>query len=60
MIRALIIKSRDIVPFLKIKYNLKEIGADRIANSIAIIKNKITYNIILEFFDILLQKLHFL
>ncbi len=48
-IKGFIIKSRDIMPFLNIKYNLKEIGADRIANSIAIIKNKITNSIVIDF-----------
>ena len=48
-IKGFIIKSKDIIPFLKIKYNLKEIGADRLANSIAIIKNKITNSIAIDF-----------
>ena len=41
LIKGFIIKSKDIIPFLKINYNLKEIGADRLANSTAIIRNKI-------------------
>ena len=48
-IKGFIIKSRDILPFLKIKYNLKEIGADRLANSMAIINSKITNSIVIDF-----------
>ncbi len=48
-IKGFIIKTKDIMPFLKIKYNLKEIGADRLANSIAITKNKITNSIVIDF-----------
>ena len=49
LINAFIIKARDIKPFLKINYNLKEIGADRLANSMAIIKTKITNSIVVDF-----------
>jgi len=49
LIKGFIIKSKDIMPFLKIKYNLKEIGADRLANSMAVIKNKITNSIVIDF-----------
>ena len=48
-IRGFIIRSKDILPFLKIRYDLKEIGADRLANSIAIIKNKISNSIVIDF-----------
>ncbi len=48
-IKGYLIKSKDITPFLKIKYNLKEIGADRLANSIAIVKNKISNSIVIDF-----------
>jgi len=48
-IKGYVIKSKDILPFIRIKYNLKEIGADRLANSIAIIKNKITNSIVIDF-----------
>ena len=34
---------------IHLKYNLKEIGADRLANSIAIIKNKISNSIVIDF-----------
>ena len=49
LIKGLVIKSKDVIPFLTIKYNLKEIGADRLANSIAIINNKITNSIVIDF-----------
>ena len=49
LIKGLIIKSKDILPFLKINYNLKEIGADRLANSTAIIINKISNSIVIDF-----------
>tara|TARA_Y100001970_G_scaffold232431_1_gene289346 strand:- start:154 stop:921 length:768 start_codon:yes stop_codon:yes gene_type:complete len=48
-IKGFIIRSKDILPFLKIRYDLKEIGADRLANSMAIIKNKITNSIVIDF-----------
>ena len=48
-IKGYVITSKDILPFLRIKYNLKEIGADRLANSIAIIKNKISNSIVIDF-----------
>ena len=48
-IKGFIIKSKDIMPFLKINYNLKEIGADRLANSAAIIRNKISNSIVIDF-----------
>jgi type III pantothenate kinase len=48
-INELFLKSKNILPFLKIDYNLNEIGADRIANSIAIIKNNISNSIVIDF-----------
>ena len=48
-INGLVVKSKDILPFLKIEYNLNEIGADRIANSIAVIKNKINNSVVIDF-----------
>ena len=48
-IKGYLITPKDISPILNIKYNLKEIGADRLANSIAIIKNKITNSIVIDF-----------
>ena len=49
LIKGLIITYKDILPFLKINYNLKEIGADRLANSTAIIINKISNSIVIDF-----------
>ena len=48
-INELFLKSKNILPFLKIDYNLNEIGADRIANSIAIINNNINNSIVIDF-----------
>ena len=48
-IKGFFIKSNDITPLLKVNYNLKEIGADRLANSIAIIKNRISNSIVIDF-----------
>ncbi len=48
-IKGLLISSKEAIPFLKINYNLKEIGADRLANSIAIVKNKISNSIVIDF-----------
>ncbi len=48
-IKGCFLKSRDILPFLKIDYNLNEIGADRIANSIAVINGKIKNSIVIDF-----------
>ena len=64
LIKGLIIKSKDILPFLKINYNLKEIGADRLANSIAIIKNKISNSIVIDFgtattFEVIKNNIYF-
>ena len=49
LINVFIFKARDIKPFLKIKYNLIDIGADRLANSMAIINNKINNSIVIDF-----------
>jgi len=48
-IKGFVIRSKHILPFLKIRYDLKEIGADRLANSIAIIKHKISNSIVIDF-----------
>jgi type III pantothenate kinase len=48
-INEFFLKSINILPFLKIDYNLNEIGADRIANSIAIIDKKISNSIVIDF-----------
>ncbi len=48
-IKEFLIKPRHITPYLKIKYNINEVGADRLANSIAIIKNKISDSIVIDF-----------
>ena len=43
------LKSKDILPYLKIDYNINEIGADRIANSLAVINCKIKNSIVIDF-----------
>ena len=48
-INQLLLKSKNILPFLKIDYNLNEIGADRIANSIAVINKNIINSIVIDF-----------
>ncbi len=48
-INGFFLNSKDILPFLKIKYNLNEIGSDRIANSIAVINYKIKNSIVIDF-----------
>ncbi len=48
-IKGIVIRSKDVLPLFKIRYDLKEIGADRLANSIAIIKNKISNSIVIDF-----------
>ncbi len=48
-IKVFLLKSKDILPYLKIDYNLSEIGADRIANSLAVINCKIKNSIIIDF-----------
>jgi len=48
-INGLIVRSKKILSFLKIEYNLNEIGADRISNSIAVINHKINNSIVIDF-----------
>ena len=48
-INEFFLKSRNIVSLLKIEYDLNEIGADRIANSIAVINKKINNSIVIDF-----------
>ena len=48
-INGYIVKSKDVLSILQIEYNINEIGADRIANSIAIIQNKINNSIVIDF-----------
>ena len=48
-IKVYLLKSKDILPYLKIDYNLNEIGADRIANSLAVINCKIKNSIVIDF-----------
>ena len=48
-INGLIVRSKNILSFLKIEYNLNEIGADRISNSIAVINHKINNSIVIDF-----------
>ena len=48
-VKGIVISSKNVLPFIKIRYDLKEIGADRLANSIAIIKNKISESIVIDF-----------
>ena len=49
LIKGYFIRYKDIIQFFKINYNLKEIGADRLANSMAIIKEKIHNSIVIDF-----------
>ena len=44
-----IVNSKNTLPLLQINYDLNEIGADRIANSIAIINKKIRNSIVIDF-----------
>ena len=48
-IKEYVLKSKDMLPYLKIDYNLNEIGADRIANSVAVINYKIKNSIVIDF-----------
>ena len=48
-IKVYLLKSKDILPYLKIDYDLNEIGPDRIANSLAVINCKIKNSIIIDF-----------
>ena len=48
-IKVHVLRSKDMLPYLKIDYNLNEIGSDRIANSFAVINNKIKNSIVIDF-----------
>ena len=48
-IKGFVVKPKDISPYLKIEYNLNEIGTDRIANSFAVIDSKINNSIVVDF-----------
>ena len=48
-IKVIALKPKDVLSYLKIDYNLNEIGADRIANSVAVINNKIQNSIVIDF-----------
>ncbi len=48
-IKTCVLKPKDVSSFLKIDYNLNEIGADRIANSVAVINSKIQNSIVIDF-----------
>ena len=48
-IKTYVLKPADVLSYLKIDYNLNEIGADRIANSVAVINSKIQNSIVIDF-----------
>ena len=48
-IKVYVVKPKDVLSYLKIDYNLNEIGADRIANSVAVINSKIQNSIVIDF-----------
>ena len=48
-IKMYVLKPKDMLPHLKIDYDLNEIGADRIANSVAVINSKIKNSIVIDF-----------
>jgi len=48
-IKTCVLKPKDVLSYLKIDYNLNEIGADRIANSVAVINSKIKNSIVIDF-----------
>ena len=48
-IKIYVLKPKDMLPHLKIDYDLNEIGADRIANSVAVINYKIKNSIVIDF-----------
>ena len=48
-VKTYVLKAKDVLSYLKIDYNLNEIGADRIANSIAVINSKIQNSIVIDF-----------
>ena len=48
-IKVYVLKPKDMLSHLKIDYDLNEIGADRIANSVAVINYKIKNSIVIDF-----------
>ena len=48
-IKTCVLKPKDVLSYLKIDYNLNEIGADRIANSVAVLNSKIQNSIVIDF-----------
>ncbi len=48
-VKVYVLKPKDVLSYLKIDYNIDEIGADRIANSVAVINNKIKNSIVIDF-----------
>ena len=48
-IKMYVLKPKDMLPHLKIDYDLNEIGADRMANSVAVINYKIKHSIVIDF-----------
>ena len=48
-IKVYVLKPKDMLPYFKIDYDLNEIGADRIANSAAVIDYKIQNSIVIDF-----------
>ena len=48
-IKMYVLKPKDMLTHLKIDYDLNEIGADRIANSVAVINYKIKNSIVIDF-----------
>ncbi len=48
-IKVYVLKPKDVLSYLKIDYNINEIGVDRIANSVAVINNKIKNSIVIDF-----------
>ena len=48
-IKVFVLKPKDVLSYLKIDYNLNEIGADRIANSVAVVNSKIKNSIVIDF-----------
>jgi len=48
-IKVYVLKPKDMLLHLKVDYDLNEIGADRIANSVAVINYKIKNSIVIDF-----------
>ena len=48
-IKVYVLKPKDMLPHLKIDYDLNEIGADRIANAVAVINYKLKNSIVIDF-----------